>query len=1361
MPSEVAPPRGEQAAGNSPLLAQPWHKQAESIRASLSESGRFDPLDLEKGSPDFEPQSFERMLSARRNDLPRQASKAEGAEHRVRAHLGTRQGKPFGGARGRVREMDKGSVMMSWRFGSDRIHGTRTAPLAALALLLATGAAGTAQPTPTPAEEVLDVPSRDEVERMLQRSDLAGAQVALGKIRGAAYRDGDSTRWFTTLLEETRLLIQNGPKGSYHEELPAAYENAIRFVESAPAPHETTTEAGRMTLIADLHFKAAECIDWSQTGDRMAEMKPHLDAADAAFAQAFARRTRLRTVPRLGQLHGYFGRPHHATARDALTYQYVALLTYRAVVEVALKRQIAGLDAAALLHLGVPDPGSAAHPLARAAALLDDLERWHAQAGRREDALEARLERDHAIYALLPGEKRTVVVKDLRRRLPEFRDVTWWSMGMAELALDVNDSVASPTEALAIAEEGARAYPASPGGKDCAAIAKIIRLSLDDPRASVRGVSTASPLGPVLAVSHQGPAVVYLRAGHRPDATVDGLRIREFFDPPWGYQPTPMVPEPRASKDWKVELAAPANGREVEDLLEIPLKEKGLYRVEASLVSGRREDRVASVPVLVTDLILTIFDDRDDLCVRALSASNGRPVEGATVRMLEPVPGQHPSVKEIGSAVTGPEGLARFAWPKQRAQLVVVGHRGDDAARAALPQGPPTTGGPLSDCAGVLAIDRTHVSTGDRVRWRAFVQQRAPDGSVLGPASSVPVTVSLRWGTDPTSLATASGTTDAFGTAIGEFTVPTLPTGARADGWWVCDLERAAMQPGAAPQRLSSAGLSGQSPTSDLGVTIDQSPAPRVGKEVRFSGCVIDGRRRPVGGARVSWEIKGPDVAPRPPRERERGPQEVTVGSGEMVTNGDGRFRASAHVAAFPDIAWWNYSLLVTARDEQGHVVSVRQGVMGGPAAVAVSVRGASIALTGETVSLLLRRSWTADSTAAPGSSTVRLLRQPQYPEVAVAAYDLPLSDQSYPNRPMLSPDASERALARFPDGPEVWRTTVHHDVDGLARACVKGLEPGLYRVVIESADGFGGTARASHPVVVAGPSVRVPAPLVLLEGVDEEGPHRVYVAGHDPNTPVVLDFLRPNRALETRIVAGGAGVVVDLSGDGDLPLVVRATTVLHGRVLFLERSLEGRQHGGLRVTFERYWPTLVVRVTDAQGMPADDVQVAALATNSDQWPFGVDPRWPARYGVGALSLSDNGFRVYATLVPKSASEWGTVSAPRIYAESLTHIDFQPPPAMCGTGLDPPPRPTLHSLATLNAMPSISAGPIGSPFVDDARPLWEPRLRPDAKGRVRLELHRPATGRAYRIAVAAVARDGRVGFADAVVRGPEAGENKP
>ena len=336
------------------------------------------------------------------------------------------------------------------------------------------------------------------------------------------------------------------------------------------------------------------------------------------MTDAFTHRSELGEVSRdlIGRTWFGWAATTHPTARDVVCYLYAAFLERRAMADEWLGRRFA-LDPARLLGpfpRGVP---ASADPVTRLAAALDDLERWHAAAGRRDAALDARLERARSLYVTLPSQtQRDAVVADLRRRLATCRELSRWSMGMAELALLVRESGTDLAEPLAIAEEGRRGRLDTEGGKRCDAIARTLRFELDDPEVLLWAATTAVVGSPPLVARHTGGAELHLRASPRPLADVVEDRWPAIFAATTAYPRGTPAPTPANPIPWTVALPTPPGRVRTTTSILAPPLERGLYLVEATLAK-EFGPRPRATLVLVTDLVLTVSQRERALYVRS------------------------------------------------------------------------------------------------------------------------------------------------------------------------------------------------------------------------------------------------------------------------------------------------------------------------------------------------------------------------------------------------------------------------------------------------------------------------------------------------------------------------------------------------------------------------------------------------------------------------------------------------------------------------------------------------------------------------------------------------------------------------
>jgi len=294
-----------------------------------------------------------------------------------------------------------------------------------------------------------------EVDRLLSEQKAAEAQKRVDAILASARRRGDEENW-------TRALVR-------HAQIETAlhgYETAVRFLKEEKRPPGLLSRVVLDLFEAETLVAYARAYSW-EIGQRERVEPPSsdpkawtreqiFDRARRAYADAWERRAELAMTPdtRLSEYLEKNGYPPgvRSTLRDALTYLFVELLSDTSGWTPAQSNSVAGLSLTRLLseegdasRSRLEDP--AVHPVEKVVAVLADLESWHLAAGRREAALEARLERLRRLHASFTQEEdRAAIRKDLEERLglgapsgpatsrPALRDLPWWSMGMAVLA---------------------------------------------------------------------------------------------------------------------------------------------------------------------------------------------------------------------------------------------------------------------------------------------------------------------------------------------------------------------------------------------------------------------------------------------------------------------------------------------------------------------------------------------------------------------------------------------------------------------------------------------------------------------------------------------------------------------------------------------------------------------------------------------------------------------------------------------------------------------------------------------------------------------------------------------------------------
>ncbi|MBL8113857.1 MAG: hypothetical protein JNK60_13330, partial [Acidobacteria bacterium] len=594
----------------------------------------------------------------------------------------------------------------------------------------------------------------------------------------------------------------------------------------------------------------------------------------------------------------------HPTSRDVVSHLYAALLTS------GPRRPLRGATELQRLLGPLPKGPDAEESLpAKACAVLDDLERWHLSVtspalNHRAGALQARLERLRILSQWFPvREDQALIVGNLEGLLPAYRDDAAWAEGMAQLALFVNQSAERPEAPLVIAEEGARAYPGSPGGERCSVIARALRLEIDDPELELSPERGGQPLGSALFVSHGRAASLRFRAFPEPADLECVARAEE------SERAGPTEGPGEVAIEWTAKLPEPASGERSTTSIPLPLTRKGLYRLQFG-----REALPLLMPafsILVTDIaLLTRRRDRE-VEVWTVEASSGAPVRNAEVRLILRDGSPETVSATVSSSKTDAEGRAVFELPKggsAEARFMVLARRGDDLASAFVDsnEGPPPKAvpAPSRDSKAPLLsflLDRPSGVPGEVVRWRAglYCALGPRSESLFQPVSGATLTLSLRDGTDGAGgtlepLSTQEVSSGPFGEASGEIALPKLAEG--SEKGWTFEVTTKALCGEVAAPRPNTATASVRLPPRMVPAGIEialTEPTLVSGAPTLLEGIAARGGV-PLPDALVRWEITAPRTVIRWAESRDRSREDRNpwgrVAEGVLSTDSQGRF---------------------------------------------------------------------------------------------------------------------------------------------------------------------------------------------------------------------------------------------------------------------------------------------------------------------------------------------------------------------------------------------------------------------------------------------------------------------------------------
>ncbi len=979
-----------------------------------------------------------------------------------------------------------------------------------------------------------------QVDRLVADQKFAEALAATEKLRRAAQAAGNQDEWTRALIKEVQL--RTGLHG---------YETAVRFLKEQPWPKGTLDRAALNLYYARALMIYYRSYSWEINQRERVESKETVDLkswtrdqihleAQKAFSEVWNQRAALGAQP-ISRLAEYLDRNTYpdgirSTLRDAVSYLYAELLTDSALWGPAQSNELYRLNLTALLapnqsEIALLDP--AIHPLAKACAILADLERWHSQSRRPEAALEARLQRLKDLHeSLTEARDRAAIEADLEKLLPEYRKVPWWAMGkalQAEFALGGAEP-GKNIRARSLAEAGWKAYPATAGGRRCESIAK----SIEAPEFSLTSVS-ADGLGKrSMEVSHKNLRALYFRA-YALDLERQVRTARDYNLLPNPQEQLKIIDAQRPVAEWSTDLPATPDYELHRTFIVPPMKAPGCYVVAASVTKAFSKapgNRLVAATVILSDLVLlTISDPEGGVEVRSLSGSSGRPLAGVEVDLYRN-DWQKGHTRLTTTASDG-EGRLRFVLPRDGSMFFLFAKRGPDVALHSRIYNYRT--GPQSRLtASFIYTDRSVYRPMQEILWKVLAYGGDAEGRKFHTVPSTQVMVSL---IDPNGqkVEQRSVATNAYGSAAGEFTIPA----GRLLGNW----------------RLESS-LNGRTevkveeykrPTFE--VTLPQpKSALRMNRPATLTGEARYYFGLPVTAGSVNWHATRAPVFPvRWSWYRGGGGGRETsqiVARGNSALQADGTFEitftpeADERLAADSKETTYAYRVVADVVDEGGETRSAALGFRLGFVSIEADIRPEAGFFREQAPGAIEVVRTDLNGVPRAGEGTWRLVALQQPARTSLPA-DMPVlfpaqsgtgaKEYRTPGdlmRPRWDPQYSaSAAMHEWADGAEMSNGKLAHGIDGVAKLDLPALAAGAYRIYYRSVDDFGTAYQASDEFVVSGERTRLALPALLLAEQDTErvgDTARFLALSGLPNQPLFFEIWRNGRMTERRSLDSG-----------------------------------------------------------------------------------------------------------------------------------------------------------------------------------------------------------------------------------------------
>lgn len=738
------------------------------------------------------------------------------------------------------------------------------------------------------------------------------------------------------------------------------------------------------------------------------------------------------------------------------------------------------------------------HPLLRIASWLGELREFHIKSGHLEAAMEAR----YVLYEVFHSSQSEEMDRsNVRLRLKAFQErnqsMPWWARGQALLADMVlkSSQPGARVEARKIALAGYQKHPSSYGGQACEVI--VHEIERPDYRITAMGTDYQGANAPKnsVVVNFKNLSRIYFRAYK---IHLEQVLRRQFNggDPILSYEYVETLRKGTEKwiSEWDVALEPTPDFSYHRKLVAPKLPGPGAYVIESS----SRADFSSSNNVIFharhmnTNVILSIVGGSpNSLDTRVQFGESGIPTAQADVSLYRYRWNKTPELVETKK--TDAQGYVSFSEPMRAAGTYwnYFLYAKKDSHETYLMEGVyfRETHHNLHRREALVYTDRSIYRPNQKVFFKIAAYQGEPVQA--GYQSAKPgesITVQLR---DPNYqvVATKSLTTNQFGTASGEFTIPS----GRPLGAWLVE---------------TVSGFSGRSqirveeykrPTFETTITDSVTPL-RLNKPATIKGEAKYYFGLPVSSGTVRWRVVRSPRAPLwwsyygwswwfPPAP----PQ--TVASGESTIRDDGTFeltftpsadeRLSGDPKRAKDLSY-NFSIEANVTDEGGETrtgeKSFRIGFQNLDAQIEIAK---NFAVVNQDVETKVRvASFAGSPKSVSGKFTIHKLHQPSG---APLPADLPRDARLFSDRDPLADtqlkghsddqvrarwetDARWETIAStWSDAEVVESGNVKTDADGQASLKLKGLkQSGVYKMTFECKDEFGTPVVVSRHILVA-----------------------------------------------------------------------------------------------------------------------------------------------------------------------------------------------------------------------------------------------------------------------------------------------------
>lgn len=819
------------------------------------------------------------------------------------------------------------------------------------------------------------------------------------------------------------------------------------------------------------------------------------------------------------------------TFRDTLTHLFVDILNDSAGWTPEQSNEIYRLKLSDLLLGNFPQgfslTSSKFHPLQKLAFVLHDLKSWHLIQKNVGASLDAQIELLKILHSRFPeSEDKTNIMKHLETLLAKHQSTPWYSMGAGVLAQfwEQVDDPYSLVKAKETAEIGAKKFPSSVGAKLCRDIINRIK----SPSLEMDAMRVDGPGRRSIGVRYKNLTRLHFFS-FRYDIKNFMIENKDYNHYP-DYRELEVLRTKTPTKTWSVDIPSTTDFRQHKAFVTPPDHKPGFYIVAVSMnpTLEKSSNIVRGSMMVFGDLVLANESKNGSVDFEVYNGATGAPVRDTEIEILR---FQYTKPSElVKGLITDSLGKSTFngtQTPNYSGQFVVFASKnGQMTFQEFSSYSSPIDDKPAAP-RSMIYTDRSIYRPQQQIMWKAVFYASLKAPGKLKTLSNTQQNVSLR-DLNGQVVTTQKVTTDEFGSAWGQFEIPT----GRALGRWSIHTGSDSHFVQVEEYKRPSFELSWKPQTTPL----------RLNHNVEIIGEARYYFGSPLTSGKVRYTVERKVVLPWwcffdywdfGGLQRSQ-----VISTGETSIDSDGTYKigffpsADKRLKAGASDIKYTYAIKAEVIDDGGETRTSENSITLG-----LQTIEAHLALTGQFVlagknaEIKLRRTFlSGDPAAGSGNWRLVLLSEPKstvmpaempapsyIKKMKPPGFSLPDDDKQSRSSPVYN---WALVIRDWPQKEIVKRASVTTDKAGEANILLPPLNGGAYRLIYETKDSYGTDVTAQTEFLVADGSYRPALPgLLLINRTEAKVGEEVSIWAPTglKNQTLILDAFQDGIITETR----------------------------------------------------------------------------------------------------------------------------------------------------------------------------------------------------------------------------------------------------